>query len=77
MIVNNMLRSFQPYKFFIILSDFVYSEEIVVENNPNSSNSVDLPFNREEFIVIPFLLCILILMIFLRGCFPMKGGKSI
>lgn len=59
------------------LSDFVYSEKIVVENNSNSSNSVNLPFNREEFIVIPFLLCILILMIFLRWCFPMKGGKSI
>lgn len=32
---------------------------------------------QEEFYLIPFLLCILILMLFLKWCFPMKGGKSI
>ena len=32
---------------------------------------------REEYYLTPFLLCILILMLFLKWCFPMKGGKSI
>lgn len=36
-----------------------------------------LPFDREEFIAIPFLLCVLIIMLFLKWCFPMKGGKSL
>lgn len=34
-------------------------------------------FTREEFLLIPFLLCILICMLFFKWCFPMKGGKKI
>ncbi len=32
---------------------------------------------REEFYLTPFLLCIIILMLFLKWCFPMKGGKNL
>ena len=32
---------------------------------------------KEEFYLIPFLLCILIVMLFLKWCFPMKGGKTL
>lgn len=49
------------------------SKEITIEEG--STNSI--PFEREEFIAIPFLLCILILMLFLKWVFPMKGGKSV
>ena len=51
------------------------NQEITVEGGSNSS--VEFPFTQEQFIAIPFLLCILILMLFLKWCFPMKGGKSI
>ncbi len=31
----------------------------------------------EQYFLTPFLLCILIVMLFLKWCFPMKGGKSL
>lgn len=31
----------------------------------------------EQYFLTPFLLCILILMLFFKWCFPMKGGKSL
>lgn len=52
-----------------------YQEIVQVDNS--SDSDVSLPFEREEFIAIPFLLCILIVMLFLKWCFPMKGGKSL
>lgn len=51
------------------------NQEITVEGGSNSS--VEFPFTQEQFIAIPFLLCILILMLFLKWCFPMKGGKDL
>lgn len=47
------------------------------QTSSTSAPTQDLPFNREEFFIIPFLLCILILMLFLKWCFPMKGGKDL
>lgn len=55
------------------LPDIVAIEEQITSSSPE----VSLPFEREEFIAIPFLLCLLIVMLFLKWCFPMKGGKSI
>ena len=31
----------------------------------------------EQYFLTPFLLSILIVMLFLKWCFPMKGGKSL
>ena len=31
----------------------------------------------EQYFLTPFLLCILIVMLFLKWCFPMKGGKTL
>lgn len=50
-------------------------QQVSVDNGSNTS--LKFPFTQEQFIAIPFLLCILILMLFLKWCFPMKGGKSI
>lgn len=39
--------------------------------------NVEFPFTREEFLLIPFLIATLISMLFLKWCFPMKGGKKL
>lgn len=41
------------------------------------SSTVEFPYSREEFFLIPFFLAILICMLFFKWCFPMKGGKKI
>lgn len=41
------------------------------------SATVEFPYSREEFFLIPFFLAILICMLFFKWCFPMKGGKKI
>lgn len=60
-----------------------YNEKYInILSTTNSSTSSDnssanIPFSREEFILLPFLLCILVLMLFLKWCFPMKGEKNL
>ena len=40
-------------------------------------DNVELPFTREEFLLIPFSVFLLIIMLFLKWCFPFKGGKNL
>ena len=53
----------------------------VIEQEAISSTGTDstaqFPITREDFYLIPILLCILILMLFLKWTFPMKGGKKL
>lgn len=38
---------------------------------------VDFPFDKNDFYVLLILVAIIIMMLFLKWCFPMKGGKKI
>lgn len=48
-----------------------YSEIQNVESN------ISYNITKEEFYIIPTLLALLIMMLFLKWCFPMKGGKKV
>ena len=52
----------------------IKSQEIQ-ETSPDTSEQF-YP-TMEQYFLTPFLLCILIVMLFLKWCFPMKGGKSL
>lgn len=59
-----------------------YSFNTDIEPTPTPTptptpDNLELPFTREEFLSIPFLLCVLICMLFFKWTFPMKGGKKI
>ena len=49
---------------------------IVEPDKPSDSTSCEFPFTREEFMTIPYLMSLLICMLFFKWCFPMKGGKK-
>lgn len=57
----------------------VFAKNYDYKKETGSSTIIDfeLPFTREEFLVIPFLICILITMLFFKWCFPMRGIKKI
>ena len=44
---------------------------------PDVPSTTLINISKEEFMLIPFLLSLLILMLFFKWCFPMKGGKKI
>lgn len=50
--------------------------EIVEPGEPSDTTSCEFPFTREEFMTIPYLIALLICMLFFKWCFPMKGGKK-
>lgn len=47
----------------------------IQETSPDTSEQF-YP-TMEQYFLTPFLLCILIVMLFLKWCFPMKGGKTL
>lgn len=49
------------------------SDEPVIPDESSPTFNI----SKEEFMLIPFLLSLLILMLFFKWCFPMKGGKKI
>ena len=53
--------------------------EIAAQEIQESSADTSEQFypTMEQYFLTPFLLCILIVMLFLKWCFPMKGGKSL
>ena len=64
--------SFYNSKYADILATSTYETP-----SGSSSSNVNFPITKEQFFSIPFLLCILILLLFFKWCFPMKGGKSL
>ena len=54
----------------------IKSQEIQ-ETTTDTSTSEQFYPTMEQYFLTPFLLCILIVMLFLKWCFPMKGGKSL
>ena len=54
----------------------IKSQEIQ-ETTTDTSTSEQFYPTMEQYFLTPFLLRILIVMLFLKWCFPMKGGKSL
>lgn len=46
-------------------------------NIPNVDVNVDFPFTKEEFYTLMLLVGTIIMMLFFKWTFPMKGGKKI
>lgn len=42
-----------------------------------NSNNLSYNITKNEFYLTPLLVGLLIIMLFLKWCFPMKGGKSV
>ncbi len=51
--------------------------EITAQEVQESAENIQYVPTKEDFYLTPFLLCIIILMLFLKWCFPMKGGRNI
>lgn len=60
-------------------ADFTFQDiEDSYEDYCNVTNvEVDFPFDKNEFYTLLMLVATLILMLFFKWCFPMKGGKKI
>ena len=52
--------------------NFSYKKKVVCPDV-----NVDIPITKEEFYVLLMLVSLLILLLFFKWCFPMKGGKKI
>ena len=60
--------------------EFIYSNaestkyaDLIAQEEINIGNHLDL----NEFYMIPMFMALLIMMLFLKWCFPMKGGKNV
>lgn len=51
-------------------ADVLAKEEYIVKQDLNYN------LDKNEFYIMPSLLSVLIVMLFLKWCFPMKGGKK-
>ena len=49
----------------------------VAENRMNYENNIAYNITKDEFYIMPLFMGILIMMLFLKWCFPMKGGKKV
>lgn len=60
-------------------TDTTIDTEIKAQETQETSPDTSEQFypTMEQYFLTPFLLCILIVMLFLKWCFPMKGGKSL
>ena len=67
-------------------NEIIENEELVITDSEiaaqeiqetSSDTSEQFYPTMEQYFLTPFLLCILIVMLFLKWCFPMKGGKSL
>lgn len=63
--------------------NFTYEDienKYVVQEEPTeepTNVNISFPIDKEEFYVLLVLIATLIMMLFLKWCFPMKGGKKI
>ena len=60
-----------------ITIDTEMKSQEIQESNTDTNTSEQFYPTMEQYFLTPFLLCILIVMLFLKWCFPMKGGKSL
>lgn len=60
-----------------ITTDTEMKSQEIQESNTDTSTSEQFYPTMEQYFLTPFLLCVLIIMLFLKWCFPMKGGKSL
>ena len=60
-----------------ITTDTEMKSQEIQESNTDTNTSEQFYPTMEQYFLTPFLLCILIVMLFLKWCFPMKGGKSL
>lgn len=58
------------------VKDSSYPNMLSYETYQRDTN-LSYNISKNEFMIAPFLLAILILMLFFKWCFPMKGGKNI
>lgn len=49
----------------------------VYESKTNFENNISYNISKEEFYILPLFMGVLIMMLFLKWCFPMKGGKKV
>lgn len=68
--------SLLDYTSNITSSDIEFSYEDYC-NIPNVNVNVDFPFTKEEFYTLMLLVGTIIMMLFLKWTFPMKGGRKI
>lgn len=73
--VDNLVVSGADYNNSI--TDILDLKSNVSVDLNNSSNSVDFPISREEFYVVPFLIGLLIFLLFFRWLYPNRGGKDL
>lgn len=60
-----------------ILQEQLPVEEMQAQEVQETPQEQQFYPTREEYYLTPFLICILILMLFFKWCFPMKGGKDL
>lgn len=63
---------------FYFEKNYSFSTEPEPSPTPTPTpDNFELPFTREEFLLVPFFISLLIVMLFLKWCFPFKGGKNL
>lgn len=60
-----------------ILQESPPIEEIQAQEVQETPQEEHFYPSREEYYLTPFLLSIIVLMLFFKWCFPMKGGKDL
>lgn len=56
-------------------SNILAKNEYIIQTNTENNLSYNL--DKNEFYTIPVFLGLIIMMLFLKWCFPMKGGKRL
>lgn len=59
------------------LSDIENKYVAITPEPSNNESTSSLDISKEEFYLIPFVCCIIFWSLFLKWCFPNKGGKKI
>lgn len=73
--------SVDPYEFIYsnaknsIFPNILAKQEYITKTNNDHNISYNL--DKNEFYMIPVFMGLIIMMLFLKWCFPMKGGKKV
>lgn len=66
----------EPYEF--IYTNAVGSKyaDVLAQEEYKISQDISYNIDKAEYYVVPLLICVIIMMLFLKWCFPNKGGKA-